>query len=142
MNKVILMGRLTRNPEVRYSQGSNSMAIAKFTLAVDRKFKKDGEQNADFINCTAFGKVAEVIEKYVTKGTKIIVEGRWQTGSYKNKDGATVYTNDCMVENIEFCESKSSSNYSQSQPSNNNPAPDSVGFISIPNGIEDELPFS
>ena len=142
MNKVILCGRLVRDPEVRYSQGSNSMAIAKFALAVDRKFKKDGEQNADFINCTAFGKVAEVIEKYVTKGTKIIVEGRWQTGSYKNKDGATVYTNDCMVENIEFCESKSSSNYSQSQSSNNNPAPNSDGFISIPNGIEDELPFS
>lgn len=136
------MGRLVRDPEVRYSQGNNSMAIAKFALAVDRKFKKDGEQNADFINCTAFGKVAEVIEKYVTKGTKIIVEGRWQTGSYKNKDGATVYTNDCMVENIEFCESKSSSNYSQSQPGNNNPAPNSDGFISIPNGIEDELPFS
>lgn len=142
MNKVILCGRLVRDPEVRYSQGSNSMAIAKFALAVDRKFKKDGEQNADFINCTTFGKVAEVIEKYVTKGTKIIVEGRWQTGSYKNKDGTTVYTNDCMVENIEFCESKSSSNYSQSQSSNNNPAPNSDGFISIPNGIEDELPFS
>lgn len=142
MNKVILMGRVVREPDVRYSQGEKPMAVAKFTLAVDRKFKKDGEQNADFISCTAFGKVAEVIEKYVTKGTKIIVEGRWQTGSYKNKDGATVYTNDCMVENIEFCESKSSSNYSQSQPSNNNPAPDSDGFISIPNGIEDELPFS
>lgn len=116
------------------------MAIAKFTLAVDRKFKKDGEQNADFINCTAFGKVAEVIEKYVTKGTKIIVEGRWQTGTYKNKDGATVYTNDCMVENIEFCESKSSQN--QSQQNNNNPAPNSDGFISIPDGIENELPFN
>ena len=141
MNRVGLSGRLVRDPEVRYSQGNNSMAIAKFTLAVDRKFKKDGEQNADFINCTAFGKVAEVIEKYVTKGTKIIVEGRWQTGSYKNKDGATVYTNDCMVENIEFCERKSS-NQNNSQPSNNNPAPDSDGFISIPNGIEDELPFS
>ena len=141
MNKILLCGRLVREPEVRYSQGSNSMAIASFTLAVDRKFKKDGEQSADFINCKAFGKTAEVIEKYVTKGTKIIVEGRWQTGSYKNKDGATVYTNDCMVENIEFCESKSS-NQSNSQPSNNNPAPDSDGFISIPNGIEDELPFS
>ena len=101
MNKILLCGRLVREPEVRYSQGSNSMAIASFTLAVDRKFKKDGEQSADFINCKAFGKTAEVIEKYVTKGTKIIVEGRWQTGSYKNKDGATVYTNDCMVENIE-----------------------------------------
>ena len=141
MNKILLCGRLVREPEVRYSQGSNSMAIASFTLAVDRKFKKDGEQSADFINCKAFGKTAEVIEKYVSKGTKIIVEGRWQTGSYKNKDGATVYTNDCMVESIEFCESKSSSKQNN-QPSNNNPAPDSDGFISIPNGIEDELPFS
>ena len=140
MNRISLSGRLVREPEVRYSQGNNSMAIAKFTLAVDRKFKKDGEQNADFINCTAFGKVAEVIEKYVTKGTKIIVEGRWQTGSYKNKDGVTVYTNDCMVESIEFCESKSSSNQNN-QPSNN-AAQNSDGFISIPNGIEDELPFS
>ena len=140
MNRISLSGRLVREPEVRYSQGNNSMAIAKFTLAVDRKFKKDGEQNADFINCTAFGKVAEVIEKYVTKGTKIIVEGRWQTGSYKNKDGVTVYTNDCMVESIEFCESKSSSNQNN-QPSNN-AAQNSDEFISIPNGIEDELPFN
>ena len=141
MNKIILCGRLVREPEVRYSQGSNSMAIASFTLAVDRKFKKDGEQSADFINCKAFGKTAEVIEKYVSKGTKIIVEGRWQTGSYKNKDGVTVYTNDCMVESLEFCESKSSSNQNN-QPSNNNAAPNSDEFISIPNGIEDELPFN
>ena len=116
------------------------MAVAKFTLAVDRKYKKDGEQNADFINCTAFGKTAEVIEKYVTKGTKIIVEGRWQTGSYTNKDGNKVYTNDCMVENIEFCESKSQ----QAQNNAQAPTPNGDGFMNIPDGIDDSegLPFS
>ena len=116
------------------------MAIASFTLAVDRKFKKDGEQSADFINCKAFGKTAEVIEKYVSKGTKIIVEGRWQTGSYKNKDGATVYTNDCMVESIEFCESRNASQ----QSGNERPQPmkDSDGFMNIPDGIDEELPFA
>lgn len=139
MNKVILMGRVVREPEVRYSQGATPMAIAKFTLAVDRKFKKDGEQSADFINCTAFGKTAEVIEKYVIKGTKIIVEGRWQTGSYTNKDGNKVYTNDCMVENIEFCESKSQ----QAQNNAQAPTPNGDGFMNIPSGLEDEgLPFS
>jgi single-strand DNA-binding protein len=115
------------------------MAVAKFTLAVDRKFKKDGEQSADFINCTAFGKTAEVIEKYVTKGTKIIVEGRWQTGSYTNKDGNKVYTNDCMVENIEFCESKSQ----QAQNNAQAPTPNGDGFMSIPENLEDSgLPFN
>ena len=139
MNRVILCGRLVRDPEVRYSQGNNSMAIAKFTLAVDRRFKKEGEQSADFINCTAFGKVAEVIEKYVTKGTKIIVEGRWQTGSYTNKDGNKVYTNDCMVENIEFCESKSQ----QAQNNAQAPTPNGDNFMSIADGLEDEgLPFN
>ena len=136
MNRVILCGRLVRDAEVKYTQESNAMAVAKFTLAVDRKFKKDGEQSADFINCTAFGKTGEIIEKYVTKGTKIIVEGRWQTGSYKNKDGATVYTNDCMVENIEFCESRSS------QQSSSQPAPNGDGFMNIPTGLEDSLPFN
>lgn len=138
MNKIILCGRLVREPEVRYSQGDKLMAIASFTLAVDRKFKKDGEPSADFISCKAFGKTGEVIEKYVTKGTKIIVEGRWQTGSYKNKDGATVYTNDCMVENIEFCESKNS------QQSSNQPAPaPSNDFMDIPDNLEDNgLPFN
>lgn len=140
MNKVILMGRVVREPDVRYSQGEKPMAIAKFTLAVDRKYKKDGEQSADFINCTAFGKTAEVIEKYVTKGTKIIVEGRWQTGSYTNKDGNKVYTNDCMVENIEFCESKSQ----QAQNNAQAPTPNGDGFMNIPDGIDDSegLPFS
>lgn len=137
MNRVILSGRLVRDPEVRYSQGSTPMAVAKFTLAVDRRFKKEGEQSADFINCVAFGKVAETIEKYVHQGNKIIVEGRWQTGSYTNKDGVKVYTNDCMVENIEFCESRSS------QQSNSQHAPNGdMGFMNIPDGISDELPFN
>ena len=139
MNRVILCGRIVRDPEVRYSQGDNPMAVAKFTLAVDRKFKKDGEQSADFINCTAFCKTAEVIEKYVIKGTKIIVEGRWQTGSYTNKDGNKVYTNDCMVENIEFCESKSQQTQNNAQA----PTPNGDNFMSIADGLEDEgLPFN
>ena len=136
MNKVILMGRTTKDAEVRYSQGANPTVVAKITLAVDRKFKKDGEPTADFINCTAFGKTAEVIEKYVRKGTKIAVVGRIQTGSYTNKDGQKVYTTEVMIEELEFCESKNSQN-------NNQPAPKPVGdgFMSIPDGIEDELPF-
>jgi single-strand DNA-binding protein len=139
MNRVILCGRIVRDPEVRYSQGATPMAVAKFTLAVDRKFKKDGEQSADFINCTAFGKTAEVIEKYVRQGTKIIVEGRWQTGSYTNKDGNKVYTNDCMVENIEFCESKSQ----QAQNNAQAHTPNGDNFMSIADGLEDEgLPFN
>lgn len=106
MNKVILMGRLSKDPEVRYSQGNNAMAIARYTLAVDRKFKRDGEPNADFINCIAFGKNGEFAEKYLHKGIKILVEGRWQSGSYTNRDGQKVYTNDCVVESCEFAESK------------------------------------
>jgi single-strand DNA-binding protein len=141
MNRVILCGRLVRDPEVRYTQSSNSMAVAKFTLAVDRKFKKDGEQSADFINCTAFGKTAEIIEKHVKKGVKLIVEGRWQTGSYKNKDGQTVYTNDCAVDSIEFCESRSS----QQSQNENTPQPPKTsgdGFMTIPDDMDDSgLPF-
>ena len=140
MNKVILCGRLVRDPEVRYSQGATPMAVAKFTLAVDRRFKKDGEQSADFINCVAFGKVAETIEKYVHQGNKIIVEGRWQTGSYTNKDGVKVYTNDCMVENIDFCESRSGQQ-TNSQPA---PAPNDVDMSFMDIGIDEqqELPFA
>lgn len=138
MNRVILCGRLVRDPEVRYSQGATPMAVAKFTLAVDRKFKKDGEQSADFINCTAFGKTAEVIEKYVRQGTKIIVEGRWQTGSYTNKDGNKVYTNDCMVENIEFCESKSQQAQNNAQEPRQNADMD---FMKIDTD-SDSLPFN
>lgn len=140
MNRVILSGRLVRDANVRYSQEATPMAVAKFTLAVDRKLKKDGEQSADFINCVAFGKVAETIEKYVHQGNKIIVEGRWQTGSYANKDGNKVYTNDCAVENIEFCESRSSQQ-SNSQPA---PAPNDVdmSFMDIPDEVSDMLPFN
>ena len=110
MNKVILMGRLTRDPEIRYSQSENSTAVARFTLAVDRRFKRDGanEQSADFISCVAFGRTAEFMERYTRQGTKLVVEGRIQTGSYTNKDGNKVYTTDVVVENTEFAESKAS----------------------------------
>lgn len=142
MNKVILCGRLTRDPEVRYSQGDKPFAVAKYTLAVDRKFKQEGSPTADFINCVAMGKNGEFAEKYLHKGTKIIVTGRWQTGSYTNKDGQTVYTNDCMVEEHEFCESR---NASQQASGNDSPKPmqtnGSKKWLNIPDGIDNELPF-
>ena len=140
MNKVILMGRLTRDPEVRYTQGDNAMAIARYSLAVDRRFKRDGEPDADFINCVAFGKSGEFAEKYLKKGTKVAVVGRIQTGSYTNKDGQKVYTTDVVVEEQEFAESKnsSSSDNNQSAPTNKN-----TDFMNIPDGIDDtELPFN
>ena len=139
MNKVILMGRLTRDPEVRYTQGDNAMAIARYSLAVDRRFKRDGEPDADFINCVAFGKSGEFAEKYLRKGTKIAVVGRIQTGSYTNKDGQKVYTTDVVVEEQEFAESKNSgsSDNNQSIPTNKN-----TDFMSIPDGIDEELPFN
>lgn len=144
MNKVILMGRLTRDPEVRYSQGDSSMAIARYTLAVDRRFKRDGDQQtADFINCVAFGKAGEFAEKYFRKGTKIAVTGRIQTGSYE-RDGQKVYTTDVVVEEQEFAESKASSTDSSYQQAAA-PAPSSAvgdGFINIPEGLEEELPFN
>lgn len=136
MNKVILMGRLVRDPEVRYSQGNNTMAIARYTLAVDRKFKRDNEPNADFINCIAFGKNGEFAEKYLHKGIKILAEGRWQSGSYTNRDGQKVYTNDCVVESCEFAESKNASQSERPQPSNSDD-----GFMSIPENMDD-LPFN
>ena len=109
MNKAILMGRLTRDPEVRYTQGENQMAIARYTLAVDRRFNRNGDENtADFISCVAFGKAGEFAERYFRKGTKIAVTGRIQTGSYTNKDGVKVYTTDVVVEDQEFAESKNS----------------------------------
>lgn len=145
MNKAIITGRLTKEPEVRYSQtASGNMAIARYTLASDRKFKKDDEQNADFINCIAFGKSGEFAEKYLHKGTKIAVVGRIQTGSYTNKDGNKVYTTDVVVEEQEFCESKNAnnSNSQQSNTANANNQPSSGNdFMSIPEGIEDDLPF-
>ena len=146
MNKVILMGRLTRDPDVRYTQGDNAMAIAKYTLAVDRRRTRSNggdEQQADFISCTAFGKSGEFAEKYLHQGTKIIVEGRWQTGNYTNKDGQKVYTNDCVVERHEFCESRANQqNNSNGIIGRNSPSTDSDSFMSIPDGIDEELPFN
>lgn len=146
MNKVILLGRLTRDPDVRYSQGENSMAVARFTLAVDRRRgrsnENNNEQTADFISCVAFDKRAEVVEKYTRQGLKIAVTGRIQTGSYTNKDGQKVYTTDVMVDDIEFCESKGSNN------SDNGSRPEpakasSDGFMNIPDNVEDEgSPFN
>ena len=146
MNKVILMGRLTRDPDVRYSQTANgSMAVARYTLAVDRRFKKDGETNADFISCVAFGKVGEFAEKYLHQGTKIVVEGRIQTGSYTNKDGNKVYTTDIYVENCEFAESKATSEQNGVNTAPARPKPSNVdvdGFMTIPDNVDDEgLPF-
>ena len=145
MNKVVLMGRLTRDPEVRYSQGENALAIARYTLAVDRRFKRDGEASADFINCVAFGKQGEFAEKYLRQGTQILVKGRIQTGSYTNKDGKKVYTTDVVVEEHEFCESKNSSQNNsapnvQAGKSPFGPA-DNEGFMSVPDNIDEEVPF-
>lgn len=140
MNKAILIGRLTRDPEVRYSQNENSTAVARYTLAVDCKFAKQGEQNADFIGCVSVGKTAEFIERYFKQGMKMVAEGHIQTGSYTNKDGAKVYTTDVFVENVEFAESKrEDGGQGGSVP---NPAPDNAGFMNIPQGDCDELPFN
>lgn len=145
MNKVILMGRLTRDSEIRYSQNGEQMCIARYTLAVDRKFKKQGDgQTADFINCIAFGKSAEFTEKYLKQGTKVAITGRIQTGSYTNKDGNRIYTTDVVVEEQEFCESKNANNSNSQQPNTANASnqPSSGNdFMSIPEGIEDDLPF-
>lgn len=145
MNKVILMGRLTRDAEVRYSQGESTNAIARFSLAVDRRFRRNGdEQTADFISCIAFGKTAEFFERFGRKGTKFVLEGRIQTGSYTNKDGQRIYTTDVVVENAEFAESKNTasgnnnSNGGSAVPSPSGTAGD--GFMGIPEGDE-ELPF-
>jgi single-strand DNA-binding protein len=150
MNKVILMGRLTRDPEVRYSQGDQATAVARYTLAVDRRFRRDGEQQtADFIQCVAFGRAGEFAEKYFRKGTKVLVTGRIQTGSYTNKDGQRVYTTDVIVEEQEFAESKGSSDsnggFSGGFSGGDRPSPSSAagdGFMNIPDGIDEELPFN
>ena len=141
MNKVILMGRLTRDPEIRYSQGERSTAVARYSLAVNRTFKRDGEPDADFINCVAFGRQAEFAEKYFHKGIRIVITGRIQTGSYTNKDGVKVYTTDVAVEEQEFAESKANSQQNQ-QSNNTGPVSDSGdGFMNIPDGVDEELPF-
>jgi len=145
MNKVILMGRLTRDPDVRYSSGDNAMAIARYTLAVDRRFKRNGDdQTADFIGCVAFGRQGEFAEKYLRKGTKVAVTGRIQTGSYTNKDGQKVYTTDVVVEEQEFAESKNAgtdtSGFTPAGPAEATDPGD--GFMNIPDGIDEELPFN
>ena len=149
MNKVILMGRLTRDPEVRYSSGETATAVARFTLAVDRRFaRRDSDQTADFIGCVAFGRNAEFIEKYFRQGMRVMICGRIQTGSYTNRDGQKVYTTDVVVEEQEFAESKAASEANrnaggyQSAPA---PSPASAvgdGFMNIPDGIDEELPFN
>ena len=152
MNRVILMGRLTRDPEVRYSQGERSMAIARYTLAVDRRGRRgqDGnDQTADFINCVAFDRAGEFAEKYFRQGMRVLVSGRLQTGSYVNKDGQRVYTTEVILDDQEFADSKGAasdmSGYGQSAPAQR-PAPASAigdGFMNIPDGVEDEgLPFN
>lgn len=141
MNKVVLMGRLTRDPEVRWTQGEKPLCLAKYTLAVDRRFKREGEASADFINCTAFGKSAEFTEKYLRKGIKIAVSGRIQTGSYTNKEGQKVYTTEVVVEEQEFAESKNSAPQ-DARHTKPDPMTDTDGFMSIPDGIDDELPFN
>lgn len=144
MNKVVLVGRLVRDPEIRYTQGDNPMAIARYTLAVDRRFKRDGEPTADFINCVAFGKAAEFVEKYFVKGLRIAISGRITTGSYTNKDGMKVYTTEVTVEEQEFAESKAESeaNKASSHQSKTTNTSSNDDFMSIPDGIDEELPFS
>lgn len=140
MNKVLLMGRATRDPEVRVTQGENPITIARYTLAVDRKFRGNGdEQSADFISCVAFGRAGEFAEKYIKKGTKIAITGRIQTGSYTNKDGVKVYTTDVVVEEQEFAESKNAANGNGNAGAATGAGD---GFMNIPDGIDEELPFN
>lgn len=143
MNKVILMGRLTRDPEVRYTTGENQMAIARYTLAVDRRFSRnDEEPGADFIGCVAFGRAGEFAEKYFHKGIKIAVVGRIQTGSYTNKEGQKVYTTEVVVEEQEFAESKNASSGRENAGGGAASGSAGDGFMNIPDGIDEELPFN
>ena len=139
MNKTILMGRLTKDPEVKYLQDENSTAMARYALAVDRRYRKDGKAETDFISCVTFGKNAEFAEKYLRKGTKIALAGRIQTGSYTNRDGQKVYTTDVVVEEQEFAESKTAGQIAQQNPA---PMTREDGFMEITDGLEEELPFS
>lgn len=141
MNKVVLMGRLTKDPDIRYTQGNNPICVVRYTLAVDRRFHKEGEQAADFISCVVFGKGAEFAQKYLVKGTKICVSGRIQTGSYTRQDGTKVYTTDVVVEEQEFAESKAASRQNNEQTPPAAPEPED-DFMSVPDGMEqEELPF-
>lgn len=140
MNKVIMVARLTHDPEVRYSQGASQTAVARFSIAVPRKFKREGEPDCDFFNCTAFGKQAEFAERYLFKGTKVVIVGRLQNNNYTNKDGQMVYGVQIMVEEIEFAESKGSQGNNESRPEPINHGSD--GFMNLPDGIDEELPFN
>lgn len=148
MNKVIMMGRLTRDPEVRYSQGASQTAVARFSLAVDRRWKREGEPDADFFNCTAFGRQADFVEKYLRQGTKVVVTGRIQNDNYTNKEGQKVYSVQIIVEEIEFAESKNAAAANGAAPAyqaGSKPSPSQAvgdGFMSIPDGAEEELPFN
>lgn len=157
MNKVVLMGRLTKDPEVRYSTGNKPTCVARYTLAVNRKFKQDGQQNADFISCICFGKQGEFAEKYLKQGIKIVVSGRIQTGSFDKKDGTRVYTTDVVAEEQEFAESKSANEHASTPSQPQAAEPQQMSFptepeppkqkspeqpwMSIPDGLENELPF-
>lgn len=140
MNKVILIGRLVKDPDIR--MGTNDTTIARYTLAVDRQYRKNNERTSDFINCVALGKNGEFAEKYLHKGMKIAVVGSWQTGNYTDKDGKKVYTNDCLVASQEFAESKKSQTEEQSQPPIPSPEQDVSGFMDMPSIMDDELPFN
>ena len=148
MNKVVLMGRLTRDPDIRYSAGENSAAVARYTLAVERKYKKEKETNADFIGCVAFGRNAEFAEKYLRQGLRILITGRIQTGSYTNREGVKIYTTDIVVEEQEFAESKNQNKDVQQGPplqegrGSSQLEQDEDGFMKIPDVIDEELPFS
>ena len=145
MNKIILMGRLTRDPETRYSQGENQTAIARFSLAVDRRFKRQGDAEADFFNCTTFGRQAEFVEKYLKQGTKILLTGRVQNDNYTNRNGEKVYSVQIIAEEIEFAESRNAQGNAGASFQNAMPNPVQAaddGFLNIPNGIEEELPFN
>lgn len=142
MNKAILMGRITRDPSITYTQGAEPMCIARYTLAVDRRGKKqEGQPDADFISCVAFKNNAEFAEKYLRQGTKVVVEGHIQTGSYTNKDGQKVYTTDVIIDAQEFAESKNTSGNDTTAPSRPVPSAAGDGFMNIPDGIDEELPF-
>lgn len=142
MNKAILIGRMVRDAEIRWNQGENQTCIARFTLAVNRKYARQGDKDADFISCIAFGKTAEFLEKYGHKGIKFVVEGRIQTGSYTNREGQKVYTTDVVVESIEFGESKSAAVSNNTNNDNMQQQTDENGFMLIPEGLEEELPFN
>lgn len=136
MNKVELLGRLTRDPDIRYSNSEESIAVARFNLAVERRHRKDGQTESDFISCVAFGRSAEFAEKYLHKGTKIVLVGRIQTGNYTNQDGQKIYTTDVVAEEMYFAESKKEGSDGRSKPTDEN------GFMNIPEGIDEELPFN